>query len=213
MYISYFGHSSFRIKSKTAVVVTDPFDKSIGWHFAKTAADIVTLSHNHNDHQNRDGIKNEDAFFIDGPGEYEIKEVMIKALKTYHDDKNGEERGDNVVYLFEMEDVHICHLGDIGHELSDSQIKELEATDVLMIPVGGVYTIDPKQAVKIIKKIEPSIVIPMHYKAEGLSREFDEMFTLDQFLEEIEIEPKKTDKLSVTVGTLPEEMEVVVLER
>ena len=213
MNITYLGHSSFRIKTSTGVIVTDPFDKKIGLHFPRKEADIVTISHGHSDHNNKTGIKNDDAFFVHGPGEYEIKDIMIKGIKTFHDDKNGEDRGMNTVYMMEIEDVTVTHLGDLGHELSAKQLKELETTDVLMIPVGGVYTIDPRVAINTIKHIEPSIVIPMHYKVDGMSEMFNQLATLDDFVKEFELEPNKMDKLTVSASSLPDEMELVVLER
>jgi L-ascorbate metabolism protein UlaG (beta-lactamase superfamily) len=212
MNITYLGHSSFRIKASIATIITDPFDDSLGLHFPKKEADIVTVSHHHFDHENIKGLKNPDAFVIDAPGEYEIKEVMVKGISTFHDDKNGEERGLNTAYTMEVEGVHICHLGDLGHELSEKQLKEFEETDILMIPVGGVYTIDPKIAVSVIKAIDPSIVIPMHYKVPGLNDSFAQLATLEDFLSEFELAPTKTDKLVISSSTLPEEMELVVLQ-
>jgi L-ascorbate metabolism protein UlaG (beta-lactamase superfamily) len=213
MQIIYFGHSSFKIKTKTASLVTDPYHKQIGFKFPKTRADICTISHSHPDHNNKQGIKNEDCFFIEGPGEYEVKEVMIKGIKSYHDNENGQQRGSNTIYLIQAEDINICHLGDLGYELSDKEIKELENVDVLLIPVGGIYTIDPKQAVKIIQKIDPSIVIPMHYKQAGLSSTFDILATSADFFKAMDMEAKNQERLSITASSLPEEIEVFTLDR
>lgn len=211
MMITYLGHSSFKIKTTTATVVTDPFDSSIGLKFPKQEADIVTISHEHNDHSNKKGIKNKDCFFIEAPGEYEIKEVLMRGISTFHDNENGEKRGKNTIYLIQAEGLSICHLGDLGHELSDKVIKEIDMTDVLMIPVGGIYTIDPVVAAKICKKIEPSIILPMHYKKDGLSETFADLASLSDFCEKLGLEAQTEEKLNVREGTLPEEMTVINL--
>jgi L-ascorbate metabolism protein UlaG (beta-lactamase superfamily) len=211
MNITYIGHSSFKIRTINATLITDPFDSSIGKRFPKSEADIVSISHDHKDHSNREGIKNENCFFIDAPGEYEIKEVMIRAISTFHDNDQGQDRGKNIIFRIQAEGLNICHLGDLGHELSDKILKEIEATDVLMIPVGGVYTIDPSEAAKIVRKIEPSIVLPMHYKQEGLSATFAQLASLSDFANKLDLEPKQEDKLSIREGTLPDEMELIAL--
>lgn len=213
MNITYLGHSSFRIKSGSTIIVTDPYSFSTGLHFPKQEAAIVTISHKHEDHSYKEGIKNEDCFFVEGPGEYEIKDIMITGIKTFHDNSNGSENGENVIYIFESEGIKVCHLGDLGHVLDVSKIKELENIDVLFVPVGGVFTIDAAKAREVVKKIDPSFVIPMHYKVEGMSEVFKDLASVDEFVNEITIEPKRMEKLNVTDLSIPEEMELVILER
>ncbi len=214
MKISYLGHSSFKITTKSVVVLTDPYDKSVGYSFPKTEADIITISHNHNDHNNLSGIKNLDkSFVIDGPGEYEVKDIMIKGLSSYHDDQKGELRGKNNIFTFEIEDVHLTHMGDIGHDLSESVYSELENTDILMIPVGGYFTIDGEMAIKIIKKIDPSIILPMHYRTDDNSKTFSQIATLENFVKLIQMEPKYEEKLVIKNSILPEETELLILKR
>jgi L-ascorbate metabolism protein UlaG (beta-lactamase superfamily) len=212
--VSYLGHSSFRIKGKNVSVVMDPFGISAGLHFPKQKADIVTISHDHKDHNNKEGISNEDCYFVQGPGEYEIKEVMVYGYRSYHDKKEGEERGKNVIYLVEMEGLTFCHLGDLGTTKVDPKfMKEIEGCNVLFIPVGGKYTIDSGEAKEMIAKIEPNYVVPMHYKTLGLSEAFNDLAELGVFLNEMGVEVEAQPKLVVSEMNLPEETEVVVLER
>src|SRR3989338_4528973 len=170
MEIKYLGHSSFLIKTKDAKLLTDPFDpKMLGLPFAKVETDIVTFSHAHGDHAFRDGVKNpETALMLDWPGEYEKKNVRVFGFPTHHDDKKSAERGENVIYKIEAEDMSILHLGDLGHLLDEATIEAIGTIDILMIPVGGFYTIDADQAVKVINSIEPSIVLPMHFQVPNM---------------------------------------------
>jgi len=146
-------------------------------------------------------------------GEYEVKGVAITGIASFHDDKSGKERGKNVIYTFDSDELRVCHLGDLGHELSEKDVNKIGDIDVLMIPVGGVYTIDLKQAVKVIKQIGPSIVIPMHYKTKEHDKKFEKCSTLKEFVDEIQLEPVKAQKLVVKKLELPEEMQLAVLER
>lgn len=193
------GHSSFRIKGKTATVVTDPYLKS-------SEADIVTVSHDHQDHNVLAKIDGA-LFVVRAPGEYEIKGVTIIGVPTFHDDKDGTDRGKNVVYKMTIDDVRICHLGDLGHKLTDSQVEAIGSVDILFVPVGGKYTIDAKMAVQVVAQIEPSVVIPMHYSKEL------ELEPVQTFLKEMGAEAVvAVPKLSTTREKLPETTTVVVLE-
>ncbi len=215
MDITYFGHSSFRIKGKTATVVTDPYDPvDVGLKFPKhIAADIVTVSHGHKDHAAVAQIE-ENPYVVRGPGEYEIKGVGIIGLSTYHDEEKGVKRVKNTIYRIEIDGVALVHLGDLGHTLSTDQVDALDGVGILMIPVGGVYTIDPATAVEVINELEPSIVIPMHYgRADLNQKEFGGLAQLSAFLKEIGKEDVAAQpKLSITRDKLPSEMQVVVLE-
>ena len=173
MNIQYYGHSCFKITTKPAgrgqndvIVFLDPFSKKIGLRPPQGQADIVLVSHDHSDHNNVEALKGEPDV-IDIPGEYSVKGINIVGMKTFHDDKNGEERGLNTEFLLDSEDLRVCHLGDLGADLTEKQLEAIDAVDVLMIPIGGKYTIDSKKAMELVRKIEPKIVIPMHYKMEG----------------------------------------------
>lgn len=209
------GHSSFKIRTKTASIVTDPFlPTMLGFKFSKTEADIVTVSHQHQDH-NAVSMIDGNPFVISGPGEYEVKDVSVFGYPSFHDAKSGEERGENVVYVIEADGLRICHLGDLGSSIPAQILEELSEVDVLMIPVGGKVTIGPKEAVDLISQIEPGIVLPMHFKAEGINEtNFKDLAALDVFLKEMGAEgAEKLDKISLSKDKLPEETKVVLLER
>lgn len=226
--ITWAGQSCFQIlasngKDNTVNVVIDPYDEKIGLKNPHFEADVVLVSHQHYDHNNSKAVKPARAseshaggsqpFLIEGPGEYEIKKVFIQGIHSFHDDVQGKERGVNTIYTIETEDIRFCHLGDLGEkQLTDEQLETIGRVDVLMIPVGGVFTINSHDATKIIGQIEPRIVIPMHYEIPKLNVKLD---TVDKFLKAMgknAIEP--IDKLTVKVSTLPKEgeMEIVVLK-
>lgn len=192
-------------------MVTDPYDREVfGQAMPQTKADIVTISHSHHDHAAVDRVKNS-PFIIQGPGEYEVKGVSIWGIFSLHDKKEGRERGTNTIYVYQIDDLKLCHLGDLGEKLGEKQTEQIGELDILMIPVGGVYTIDAKEAVQLVNQLEPKIVIPMHYKTKDLSFELE---PLDNFLAEIgEREVKPVKGLKITKASLPEEREVAWLKK
>ena len=214
MDIKYLGHSSFFIKTKNAKIVTDPYSaESTGMKFPKTEADIVTISHDHGDHNYSEGIKGE-PLVLTWPGEFEKNEVRVTGFGTFHDAKDGAERGGNVMYKFEDNEISVLHCGDLGHLLNDEITEQIGAVDILMVPVGGFFTITAEEAVKVVNQIEPSMVIPMHYNHPGLNQEkFANLQDLNVFLKEIgaeEVQP--VDKITVKKDQLdPENTQVVVL--
>jgi len=214
MQINYLGHSCFKIKSKDSVVITDPFDKYVGFSMPKTEANVVTISHDHKDHNCLKNIEGK-PFVIQAPGEYEIAGVSVFGITTFHDKSKGDERGKNTIYVIRMEEISLCHLGDLGHMLSDRQLEEVNGVDVLFIPVGGKHTIGPKQAVEVVKQVEPKIIIPMHYRTKDHDqKKFKEISVLKDFLQEIgSSEAKQEDKLVIAKISLPEETEVICLNR
>lgn len=214
MDITYLGHSSFKLRGKSASLVTDPFETNkVGLSFPKhTAADIVTISHDHDDHNAVSAVEGS-PFVISGPGEYEIKGVGIVGIGVYHDEVKGQKRGKNTIYRIEMDGISLVHLGDIGHELSSSEVDNLDGVTVLFVPVGGVYTIGPEQASKIVHEIDPTFVIPMHYNRPEIDQKiFGDLSGVEAFLKEMGktgITP--VTKLAISKDKLPEEMQVVVL--
>lgn len=211
MEIKYLGHSSFLIKTKEAKLVTDPYDpKMIGVKFPKVEADIVTVSHDHKDHNQTQLVvapEGGERLIIDLPGEFEKKGIRVFGFSSFHDDKKGEERGENILYKIEGDGVSVLHCGDLGFVPDDSFVDLVGSVDVLMIPVGGVYTIDADQAAAFIKKIEPSIVIPMHYGWEKLA-------PVSDFLKKMGVEKiTPVPKLLVKPEELEEELKVVLLEK
>lgn len=209
MEITYLGQSCFKVVGKKISILTDPFDPAVvGLKLGKQDADVVTVSHDHKDHNNISIMKNEDYILFDSPGEYEAKESEFVGVEAYHDDKKGEERGKVTMFAFNVDGVKVAHLGDLGAELTSAQLDCLDGVDVLMVPVGGHKHIDAETAVKVVTQIDPKIVIPMHYKiTEG--SEFD---AVDKFFHEMAVTPEAQDKLKVTAKDLPLELQVVHLK-
>lgn len=212
MDITYLGHSSFRLRGKSASLITDPYDSEmVGFKYPRMEANIVTVSHDHADHNKVDQVNSVEKV-ISGPGEYEIKGVSIIGIPSYHDNKKGTLRGKNTIYVIEMDKVRIVHLGDLGHTLKEDFFSSIGDIDVLMIPVGGEYTIGPLEAAQLVELIEPEIVLPMHYKVAGLKETFAKLLDLDSFLKEVGLVVEKVEKLTVKKENLLGEQKVIVLE-
>lgn len=213
MDIYWYGQACFKIKGKTAAVVIDPFDpQMLGLKLPKDLEATVVLStHSHGDHSNFAAVSGHPTV-VTGPGEFEISGVSINGIDSFHDNSQGSERGHNTIYHIFMDGINIVHLGDLGHILSDEQVSAIDTTaDILMIPVGGVYTIDAKTAAKVVAQLEPKIVIPMHYSIPGLKVELQ---GLEEFLKEMGAENiSPQTKLSISKDKLPEETTVVILEK
>ncbi len=214
--VQFLGHACVRIRGRDGIIVCDPYSRAIGLDLGRPTAHIVTVSHDHPDHNNVAGVRpmRERLFVINGPGEYEVGGILIAGVRTYHDKVKGVERGTNTVYTIHLDDVVFCHLGDLGHELSQAQIEEIGSVDVLFIPVGGGETITPAEACSVIAQLEPRMVLPIHFRAGQLSFEYD-LAPLERFIHEMglkDVTPE--EKLTVTAATLPaegEETRVVVL--
>lgn len=209
MEISHIGHSCFKVVGKNLTVVIDPYNPKLGLKMPKLDADVLIITHDHFDHNYKEAIKGE-YLLLDSPGEYEVRESFFQGITSFHDDKNGAEWGMNTIFTMDIDGIHICHLGDLGTELSSEQIEAMDGVDILMVPVGGTYTIDAKTAVKVINDVSPKIVIPMHYKTAGSTK--DDIASLDKFLSEIGEEPDTLEKLKLQKKDLLEEMKVVVLK-
>ena len=208
MEITWLGHSCFRLKGKQSTVITDPFSPASGYTLGKVTAEIVTVSHAHPGHSYIQGVGGEPRI-LKSPGEYESAGVLTVGVHTYHDNEKGAQRGKNTAFVIDVDDVMICHLGDLGHVLTAEQVAEIDGVDVLLIPVGGVSTIDAVQAAQIVRQLEPKLVIPMHYKTDALKRELE---TADRFLKEMGVkEAVPQPKLTVTKNSLPLTTQVTIL--
>lgn len=212
MYITWLGHSAFRLQDKISdgiSLVTDPFDPSYtGLKWSNLEADIVTISHQHQDHNYLKGVKGS-PFIIDSAGEFEYKGVYVEGIDAWHDDEQGAKRGSNIICRIEMDDLVITHLGDLGHLPDTKQLERMEGTDILLVPVGGVYTIDARQAVEVINEIEPKIIIPMHYQLPDLKVDLS---GVEKFIKELGLSPRHEDKLKISKKDLPmDSSELVIL--
>lgn len=214
MIIQWFGQSCFKLVTKPGpngevTVIFDPFDPSkLGLSLPKLSGDIVAITHDHFDHNHLSALGGE-YFLIQGPGEYEAKQTFIYGVPGWHDNSGGTERGANTMYLMESEGISVAHLGDIGQtELTAEQIEYLEGVDILLIPVGGEYTVNAKQAHELVNQIEPRIVIPMHYKLPGLKVDLD---SVDKFVKELGLSAQTEEKFRITKKDLPQEETKLVL--
>jgi L-ascorbate metabolism protein UlaG (beta-lactamase superfamily) len=170
MIIRYLGHAAFLIITQNGTrIITDPYNAakygaSFRYEIIDEKADIVTVSHEHNDHNF--GKVNGDPVYVQDTGKTVVKNVAINGIASYHDDKKGQTRGSNIIFSIEADSLHIVHLGDLGHELIQDDTRKIGSADILLIPVGGTYTIGPETAREVIKTLNPKIVIPMHYKTD-----------------------------------------------
>lgn len=213
MDIYWYGQACFKVKGKNTTLIIDPFDPEfIGLKLPRDMeADIALKTHDHGDHNNLKAVTGSPVE-IAGPGEYDIKGVAITGVGVYHDKEQGAKRGKNTVYHINIDGLNIVHLGDIGHTLSQTQIDEIGSCDILMVPVGSVYTVDAKDATEIVSQLEPSIILPMHYGGiPGLKVELE---PVGNFLQEMGVEKiESVSKLSITREKLPEEPQVIVLSK
>jgi len=206
--VTWLGHGCFRLRGRGAAVVTDPYPPSIGLKLQRLDGDLVTVSHEHENHNYTQVMR--DAYEIRGPGEYEVAGVSVIGVPTFHDAEKGAKHGRNTVYLIEIDDVRVCHLGDLGHRLDDAEAEAIASPDVLLVPVGGNTAINAVQAAEVVRQLEPRFVVPMHYAIPGLKLQLD---TLDRFLKEMAVtsaEPQP--KLSVQASSGEYDTKVVVLE-
>ena len=209
MEITWLGHSCFKIRGKEVTIVTDPFTKDLGYPWKKPTATIVTMSHPHPQHSFVQGVGGNPRV-ISRPGEYDIARVFIYGIPTFHDAHKGQERGKNVAYFMEIDDLKVCHLGDLGHVPTAEQVEQMSDTDILMVPVGGVSALDAAAAVETIGLLEPKLVIPMHYQTEVAAIKLE---PLGRFLKEMGLKEVATQpKLNISRASLPSETRVVVLD-
>jgi len=208
MDITWFGHSCFLIKGKEQTIITDPCHPDLGYRLGEPEADIVTLSHFHPGHNYIEGVV-DDPKKIRSPGEYEIRGTFITGVASFHDDKKGELRGKNTIYVIEMDGITLCHLGDLGHPLDPHLVEELGDVDILFLPVGEVSTIAIDTAVEVVRQLEPPFVIPMHYKTEAFT---GNLSLVNKFLDKMRIrELEARPKLSITSSSLPTTTQTIVL--
>jgi L-ascorbate metabolism protein UlaG (beta-lactamase superfamily) len=209
MEIVWLGHSCFRIRGREATVVTDPCPPGSGYSIGKPTADIVTVSHGHDNHNYLKAVAGSPTVLVEA-GEYEIHGAFLTAVQTYHDGQRGAERGKNLSFIVEMEDIKVVHLGDLGHTPSAEQVEDMTGCDVLLVPVGGGTTIDGAKAAEVVSMLEAKLVVPMHFRTDAHQ---DGLDTPERFLKEMEvkgIEPQP--KLQITRSSIPAETQVLILD-
>ncbi|MBZ9578041.1 MBL fold metallo-hydrolase [Patescibacteria group bacterium] len=217
MNITWYGQSCFQIssaqgKNNHVSIIIDPFGGDIGLKLPrKLEADVVLVSHDHFDHNNIKAVSGQ-PLVIKGPGEYEIKGVFVQGISGFHDNSQGAKRGNVTIYTIETEGMRMCHLGDLGQkELSSDQLDKIGEVDILMIPVGGIYTIDAGEAIKVMAQIEPKITIPMHYQIPKLKIKLE---GIGKFLKALGIKSlEPLPKLSIRKKDISsEEAKIIVLK-
>jgi len=210
MKIKYLAHSAFLITSDSGTrIVTDPYQTSEGLNHGviKETADIVTVSHEHGDHNNVSALQGNPSVVKTST---EVKGIKIKAVPAAHDDKGGSQRGKNTIFCFEVDGINVCHAGDLGHILTADQVKTINKVDVLMIPVGGFFTIDAKTATKVCDQLKPGIIIPMHYKTDKMSFPIS---GVDEFLRgKSKVTRVNGSEIEIQAGKLPAAAQIMVLK-
>ena len=208
--IRWLGHACFLITAGDGTrILTDPFDETVGYDLPTVPADIVTVSHAHFDHNNV-GVVQGSPEVANSPGDRSFGSVRIRGVRTCHDTKGGALRGHNIVFIIETDDIAICHAGDLGHVPSDETVKNIGRVDVLLIPVGGTYTLDAKGAQEAVRKLDPKIVIPMHYKTPDLK--MTELDTPERFLAGLfRVERAPGCSYTLQASSLPQDLTALVL--
>ena len=215
MEITWYGHSCFRLRERQTTIVTDPYDKSIGYTLPRLRADVVTVSHDAPGHNSQQAIKGE-PMVLTGPGEYEIGGIFITGVSTLHAAAKQEKNDQpalpehNTIFVFEFDKLTVCHLGDLGQIPTQAQVEAMPKVDVLLVPVGEGAALDAARAAEVISLLEPSIVIPMHYQTPLYTGKLD---PVEKFLKAMGLpEPPVQEMLKITATDLPEETQVILLE-
>lgn len=203
MKIKWYGHSCFGLEfSGGPCVVADPFDGHVGYPLCEAYADIVTTSHGHGDHSYVASVQGHPTV-LNRPGMFTFDDLMVKAVKSYHDADNGGRRGDNLIFIYESEGLKLAHLGDLGHEPDLKQCAALDGTDVMLIPIGGYYTIDTDTALKVIDRIRPKVVIPMHFKTPVMDFPISDETQFAKALNAVYLDGTELEITAENIGSLP----------
>jgi L-ascorbate metabolism protein UlaG (beta-lactamase superfamily) len=216
MKIKFLGHSCFLITSGDGnKVITDPYVTGIPWPplrygEIRESADVVTVSHNHKDHSNAEAVRGNPQV-LKGKTQVVIKGMRFRSVTTYHDRVGGKKKGENIIFICEIDGVTICHLGDLGHQLAAEQVAGLGRVDVLLVPVGGFYTIEPDEATGLCDRLKPRVIIPMHYKTDKLND--DNLGDVETFLKgKRNVSRLEASEVEFTHGNLPAETQIIVLK-
>ncbi len=215
MKVRWLGHASFLISTDDGKkILTDPYkpgsyDGAVGYGRIEDVVDIAAVSHDHDDHCGTEELAGNPRI-VKEAGEQSVMGLPFTGIRTHHDTQGGAERGENTIFTFEVDGVRVCHLGDLGHVLSEADIAGIGRVDVLLVPVGGHFTIGPEEATRVVEQLKPRVVIPMHYKTEVLGFPIE---GVDRFLEGKErVRRAEGSDIEITKESLPSETEIVVLQ-
>ncbi|MFL0167006.1 MBL fold metallo-hydrolase [Candidatus Clostridium helianthi] len=212
MKIKWFGQSCFMITSQSGIkVLTDPYKKMLGYKLPEMEVDIVSTSHNHSDHNNINIVKSS-FIHINEPGNFLEHGIEIKGVQTFHDKTSGSKRGKNTIYNFKIDDINICHCGDLGHLLNSEQIEKIGNVDILLLPVGGLATLNAVDAVQVMKQLNPTIVIPMHYRTKALGIVGYVFGKVDKFISASELQVKEYEELELNKANIKGYSGIIVLK-
>jgi len=216
MKVKWLGHSCFLLTSDAGVrIITDPYKREGGLNYGELneSADVVLVSHEHYDHNNAAEIKGKPQV-IKGPGIKEAKGIMFKGIATFHDETGGSKRGNNTVFVFEVDGLRFCHLGDLGHSLGNKELADIGKVDVLFVPIGGLYTCDPGASTSVVAQLSPRITIPMHYKTSKIdTAKFGGICGVDEFLKgKRNVRELDSSETELKTGRLPTSTQVLVLK-
>lgn len=215
MKVRWLGHAAFLIESESGKrIITDPyesggFDGAVGYGPIKEKADVVLISHGHSDHNYTGDIQGSPRI-IEGPGIHHAADIEFNGLACFHDESRGRERGKNTMFAFDVDGIRVCHAGDLGHQPSDQQVAALGTVDVLLVPVGGSFTLGATQATRLMETLSPKVVIPMHYQTDKCTFPIK---GVDDFLRgKRRVRQAGSPEVELTRKSLPAETEIVVLE-
>ena len=213
MKIKYLGHSCFKLTESTGTsVVCDPYSSDIGFELPEVSADAVTVSHRHFDHDNVKAVGGKPMLIYE-ESSYDLPGVEINAVKSFHDGVRGKKRGENVIFKFRMDGIDVCHLGDLGEACTTELLELILPVDVLLIPVGGNYTIDAETAKDYVDRLMPEIVIPMHYKTKDCKIDIDKVDEFLELFDEDSVEICDSDEIELSRNDLSDETRIIVLRR
>ncbi|MBE0446949.1 MAG: MBL fold metallo-hydrolase [Actinobacteria bacterium] len=207
--LSWLGHAMFLIEGSDGIkILTDPYSEKTGYSIPEVNADIVTVSHHHYDHDNVGRIDGSPEV-IESAGRFVIGSIIIEGIPSYHDEVKGKKRGENIIFKFILDQLVIAHMGDYGQSITEEQLAMLKDIDILLIPVGGTYTIDSEQAAEIVQRIKSKIVVPMHYKTKDCVIKVD---TVEPFLRKMPVIKQKESSVRLSASEIPDETEVWVMD-
>jgi L-ascorbate metabolism protein UlaG (beta-lactamase superfamily) len=213
MEVTYFGLNSVRLRGRDVSVLIDPYEPKLGLAPVRLSIPIVITTHDDPTHFSFQGLGS-DFHLVTGAGEFEIKGVAMKGIQTYHDAKQGAQRGKNYVYVIDLDELTVCHLGHLGHELNEAQLDAIGSKiDILLVPIGGGSHVNSAQATEIVNQIEPKYVVPISYRLPGLSLLAQELEPVDKFAKEMGVtDLTPLAKLSLTSSPAIEEPKLIILE-